>query len=226
MTQAAPGCFRRDRRCEAVLARSLDEHCVAEADAAVAAGELDAVAHGDERGRERCGHVGRHLMDHRVGMDVDVLGVAAPERRPHRQRRRAVPEASLGAGLGARTVAEQLRAAPLAGAARHVLLDGDAIAFPDAPSLRRRLADPGNDSDVFVAHDLRVVRGAIADARVAAADAAGLDAQQATVVRQRRDVDLAQLELVRAGEDCCLRGLRHRSWPSAAPGPSWPPGQS
>src|SRR6266700_250097 len=122
-------------------------------------------------------------MDDRVGMNVHVLAVAAPERGPGLDRGRAVPETRPRAGdigLGAEAVV--FGTAVLAGAAGDVLLEGDAVAFLHMPLRHRLVSDARDEADILVAQDLRPGAEALAAVDVAAADAAGFDLEKGGVV--------------------------------------------
>src|ERR1051325_8503419 len=96
-------------------------------------------------------YVGRDIVNHSIGMDIHVLAVAAPERRPGPNAGRSVPQSGARSGY-IRLLAEAgiVRAAPLARAARHVLLQRDAVAFVDFPALLGAPADPCHDPNVLV----------------------------------------------------------------------------
>src|SRR5207253_1975409 len=121
--------------------------------------------------------------------------VAAPERRRDAERRRAVADAVPEQRVGRVAEAEFRRAAVLAMAAGEIFLESDAVAFLDAPALRRRGSDALDDTDVLVAEDerplgLRVVE----EVRpVRAAHTRRLDPQQPALGRQLGQLELAHL---------------------------------
>src|SRR5712692_4338291 len=105
-------------------------------------------------------------VDDRPRVDVQVLAVAAPQRRPHGERRGAIPQSS-SPGQGA--VPKRAGATTPAHAAGDVLLQRHTVALFQPPALCRHPSKPGDDADVFVAHDLWTTLSSFTDAGVAAA---------------------------------------------------------
>src|SRR5215468_6541033 len=123
----------------------------------------------------------------------------------------------VGVAVGAAAGAAAPRLVPGAGGAPAAAVagaHGDAIAFRDAPPLLRVSADLLDDAERLVAGDngvLHVVlvhgRGAFVLLVVAAADAAGLDAEQSVLGADGGPGELAELEGLRLHQ----HGRPHRS---------------
>src|SRR5205807_8936336 len=97
------------------------------------------------------------------------------------------------AGLAAAGAAESVvvRAAVLAGTTGDVLLQAVAVAFLDLPVIGGLFADPGDDAEILVAHDVRASLETLATtgarakaAQVAPANAASFDFQQRGILRE------------------------------------------
>ena len=119
-------------------------------------------------------------MDHRIPRQIDILREAAPQMRRLLGRGVAVADGvGVGAPVGVLAVAVLPGVAPLALAARHIVLDEDQIAFLEALALGELAAGLGDVADILVAHDGGlVVRRVLVELDVGAADAADLHLHQ------------------------------------------------
>ena len=188
---------------QALLARALDQHGRIVADAAVEQRPLDAVRHRrDEAGEFRRDAL-RHMMDDRVPRQIDILREAAPQMRGLFGGGVAVADGvGVGAPVGVLAMAVLPGVAPLALAARHIVLDEDQIAFLEALALGELAAGLGDVADVLVAHDGGlVVRRMLVELDVGAADAADLHLHQRRVGRDVRHRVFADFGLARSGPD-------------------------
>jgi hypothetical protein len=137
-----------------------------------------------------------HAVPHALRVQPQQLRIGAPQAGRLADRHEGVDAAP----------AAQVRAAAAAGrtqAAGEDVLHRHAIAHLHAPAPRRALADGLDHPDGLVAQDRRQ-RGrdqTLELLDVGAADAAGLDAQQRSVVAGLRHGQLARLEAPRRGQD-------------------------
>src|SRR5215468_5028242 len=125
----------------------------------------------------------------------------------------------VGVAVGAAAGAAGPRLVPGAGGAPAAAVagaHGDAIAFRDAPPLLRVSADLLDDAERLVAGDdgvLHVVlvhgRGAFVLLVIAAADAAGLDAEESVLSADGRPRELAELEGLRLHQHGCAHRPGH-----------------
>ena len=155
-----------------------------------------------------------HAVDDCVGVDVEVLAAAAPQRGCRADRRGAVAQGSAAVGLIAE--AEGVGATPLAGAAGQILFERDAVAFGQPPARCRSPADARDDADVLVPEDFRAARQLQGALNVAAADATSLDLEHGRVVADFGQVFLSQLGLLRGDKDG-QPSIALASWQSTSP---------
>ena len=184
-----PGVVRRRRRAEPTDAGAEDGDDVT----GRGAGEVDRpadarterVEHRGQRWVERVGHG----QQHRVGSEVEVRRVAAPETRraldvdePDHRRQSVATATSVAAG-----------AAGVALAAGLEHLDGDALAGADTPPLRGADTYLLDRADHFVTRDEGVSSGDVPGVLlvIRAAQPACLDAQQPVVLTDRGNVEAA-----------------------------------
>ena len=125
-----------------------------------------------------------------------MRGVAAPEAGGERRRAEAEDGETTVAAAEVGSIGEALRTA----AAGEEGLDGDAIAGLEAPALGGGVADLVDDADGLVAGDDGVggAEGAFVLFVVAAADAAGFDAEDGVVAGDVGDCDLLHAEIARS----------------------------
>ena len=205
----APGGARRDHAGQPALPRAEDDDRVAKAQVGRRARPADArrervEEHGDV-GRDRCAD----RVQHRVRVQVHVLGVAAEQPRPDVGPEQSVAvDAAPAAAL--RAVAGTAELALPAGDQR---LDRDAVAGRHAPALGGALADLVDHAERLVAGDRRpagpahLVKAPVVLLDVAAADPAELHPQQRVVRTHPRSRELVDLERPRPGlNHCAARG--------------------
>src|SRR6266545_2275719 len=204
---AGAGLAGGDYAGEAALAGTEDDDRVADAEA----GHLDGPAEaGAERVEERR-DLGRDavvdLVDEGVRVEVEVVGVAAPE-----AGRQVDAEIAVGVHA-AMAEAQRISAADAVRteAAGDERLDADAVALLDAPAAGGLVPDLGDPADGLVAGDDGEADGqhALVLLVVGAADAAGLDLEQRVVGADLGQGELTELEGARGGLDDGARGGWH-----------------
>src|SRR5204863_519334 len=163
--------------------------------AAVEESPLYAVGHGCRD----AGFLGRqsirHLVQHGVERQIHVVAESAPQARSNVGRRVAISDGfRVVEPLGRRAVPVLSDVIPLAMAAGEVVLQEDKISLFQAFVRRESPSDPGEVAHVLVPHHQRATaqRQSVL-AHIRPADARDLDLHQRRVIRNRWEVQFAEL---------------------------------
>ena len=167
-----------------LLARALNEHRGVIAHAAVEQRPFDPVGHRRRQPRQFRRHALRHMVEDGVPGKVHVLGKASPEMGGHVGCGVSVADrAGVVAPVGVFAVTVLAQMAPLAFAARDVVLDEDQVSFLEALAFGELAARLVDVADVLVPHDhRRARRRLLVQPDVGSADSRDLHLQQGAVL--------------------------------------------
>src|SRR5476651_185252 len=185
---------------QALLPRPLDEHGRVVAHAAVEERPFDSVRHRRHEARELRAHPRGDMVHDGVPRQVDVLREAAPQMRGPARGGVAVADGiRVVAPVGVLAMTVLAEVAPLALAARDVVLDEDEVAFLESLAAREFAPRLGDVADVLVAHDHGLARRrCLVELHAGAAAAGDFHLHQRRVLGNVRHRKFLELGLARA----------------------------